>query len=132
MHALRCLLTSKYARQQFTECFCCKDSPRASCFARAACRRVGGAFGGKVARSMPVAAAAAVAAAKTGRRVRYSLGRNDDMRINGGALLHLSPLIQGTHPYALDSRKDSFTQIPDLRVHPCHFAIHMLAQQHQH
>ena len=51
---------------------------------RAACRRVGGAFGGKVARSMPVAAAAAVAAAKTGRRVRYSLSRNDDMRINGG------------------------------------------------
>ena len=50
----------------------------------AACRRVGGAFGGKVARSMPVAAAAAVAAAKTGRRVRYSLNRNDDMRINGG------------------------------------------------
>ena len=35
---------------------------------------------------MPVAAAAAVAAAKTGRRVRYSLNRNDDMRINGGAL----------------------------------------------
>ncbi len=34
---------------------------------------------------MPVAAAAAVAAAKTGRRVRYSLNRNDDMRINGGA-----------------------------------------------
>ena len=34
--------------------------------------------------SMPVAAAAAVAAAKTGRRVRYSLSRNDDMRINGG------------------------------------------------
>ena len=52
----------------------------------AACRRVGGAFGGKVARSMPVAAAAAVAAAKTGRRVRYSLNRNDDMRINGGKL----------------------------------------------
>ena len=50
-----------------------------------ACRRVGGAFGGKVARSMPVAAAAAVAAAKTGRRVHYSLNRNDDMRINGGA-----------------------------------------------
>lgn len=36
---------------------------------------------------MPVAAAAAVAAAKTGRRVRYSLNRNDDMRINGGALV---------------------------------------------
>ena len=34
---------------------------------------------------MPVAAAAAVAAAKTGRRVCYSLNRNDDMRINGGA-----------------------------------------------
>ncbi len=55
-----------------------------SLFYCAACRRVGGAFGGKVARSMPVAAAAAVAAAKTGRRVRYSLSRNDDMRINGG------------------------------------------------
>ncbi len=39
---------------------------------------------------MPVAAAAAVAAAKTGRRVRYSLSRNDDMRINGGDLSTLS------------------------------------------
>ena len=58
-----------------------------------ACRRVGGAFGGKVARSMPVAAAAAVAAAKTGRRVRYSLDRNDDMRINGGTPVAWEPLL---------------------------------------
>ena len=48
------------------------------------CRRMGGAFGGKVARSIPVAAAAAVAAHKTGRPVRFALSRNDDMRINGG------------------------------------------------
>ena len=66
---------------------------RASLFCCPACRRVGGAFGGKVARSMPVAAAAAVAAAKTGRRVRYSLSRNDDMRINGGDLSTLSVVL---------------------------------------
>lgn len=41
---------------------------------------------------MPVAAAAAVAAAKTGRRVRYSLSRNDDMRINGGDFASTSVL----------------------------------------
>jgi xanthine dehydrogenase molybdopterin-binding subunit B len=33
---------------------------------------------------MPVAAAAAVAAQVTGRRVRYQLDRNADMRTNGG------------------------------------------------
>ncbi|EIE21740.1 molybdenum cofactor-binding domain-containing protein [Coccomyxa subellipsoidea C-169] len=48
------------------------------------CRRIGGAFGGKVSRSMPVAAAAAVAAHVTGRCVRYQLDRNADMRTNGG------------------------------------------------
>ncbi|BDA47143.1 Xanthine dehydrogenase/oxidase [Coccomyxa sp. Obi] len=48
------------------------------------CRRIGGAFGGKVSRSMPVAAAAAVAAHATGRRVRFQLDRNADMRGNGG------------------------------------------------
>ena len=50
----------------------------------AVCRRVGGAFGGKVSRSMPIAAAAAVAANATGRRVRFQLDRNADMRGNGG------------------------------------------------
>lgn len=51
---------------------------------KAVCRRAGGGFGGKVARSMPVAAAAAVAAHKTGSPVHYQLSRNDDMRMNGG------------------------------------------------
>ena len=36
-------------------------------------------------RSMPVAAAAAVAASKTGRTVHYQQNRNEDFRINGGA-----------------------------------------------
>ncbi len=48
------------------------------------CRRIGGAFGGKASRSMPVAAAAAVAASKLRRRVRLVLNRNQDMRQNGG------------------------------------------------
>ena len=50
-------------------------------------RRLGGAYGGKVSRSLPVAAAAALAAHVTGRRTRLTLNRNDDMRMNGGALL---------------------------------------------
>jgi xanthine dehydrogenase molybdopterin-binding subunit B len=50
---------------------------------------VGGAFGGKVSRSMPVAAAAALAASITRKRVRFQLDRNSDMRLNGGALLSL-------------------------------------------
>lgn len=48
-------------------------------------RRVGGAYGGKCSRSMPVAAAAALAARVTGQRTRLTLNRNDDMRLNGGA-----------------------------------------------
>ncbi|KAK9807521.1 hypothetical protein WJX72_001412 [[Myrmecia] bisecta] len=47
-------------------------------------RRVGGAFGGKSSRQMPVAAAAAVAAHKTGRRVHYCLSRSEDFRLNAG------------------------------------------------
>ena len=48
------------------------------------CRRIGGAFGGKASRSMPVAAAAAVAAVKLGRPVRLVLNRNEDFRQNAG------------------------------------------------
>ena len=51
----------------------------------AVCRRAGGGFGGKVARSLPVAAAAAIAAHKTQQTVHYQLSRNDDFRMNGGA-----------------------------------------------
>lgn len=47
-------------------------------------KRVGGAFGGKASRGMPVAAAAAVAAAKLGVPVRYQLTRVDDFQLNGG------------------------------------------------
>lgn len=48
------------------------------------CRRLGGAFGGKASRCMPPAAAAAVAAAKLRKPVRYVLTREDDMRQNQG------------------------------------------------
>lgn len=51
---------------------------------KVSCRRIGGAFGGKSSRCMPPAAAAAVAASKLGRPVRYVLNRNDDMRLNAG------------------------------------------------
>ncbi|KAK9795562.1 hypothetical protein WJX73_009750 [Symbiochloris irregularis] len=50
----------------------------------AVCRRVGGAFGGKVSRSLPIACAAGVAARKLNKPVSYVLGRNDDFRLNGG------------------------------------------------
>ncbi|PNW76553.1 hypothetical protein CHLRE_11g467688v5 [Chlamydomonas reinhardtii] len=50
----------------------------------ARCRRLGGAFGGKATLSRRVAAAAAVAAAITGRQVRLQLPRNADMVLNGG------------------------------------------------
>jgi xanthine dehydrogenase molybdopterin-binding subunit B len=48
------------------------------------CRRLGGAFGGKASRCMPPAAAAAVAAARLRKPVRYVLTREDDMRQNQG------------------------------------------------
>ena len=50
------------------------------------CRRIGGAFGGKASRSMPVAVAAAVASAKLRRPVRLVLNRNVDFRQNAGGL----------------------------------------------
>ncbi|PSC73608.1 indole-3-acetaldehyde oxidase-like [Micractinium conductrix] len=50
----------------------------------AVCRRVGGAFGGKCTRNLPVAVAAALAAAKTGRAVRFVQDRQTDMRLMGG------------------------------------------------
>ncbi|KAL4424396.1 hypothetical protein ABPG77_005639 [Micractinium sp. CCAP 211/92] len=50
----------------------------------AVCRRVGGGFGGKATRNLPVAVAAAVAAAKTGRPVRLEQSRATDMRLSAG------------------------------------------------
>lgn len=50
----------------------------------AVCRRVGGGFGGKATRPMPVAAACAVAANKLGKQVRLTYNRNTDFRQNGG------------------------------------------------
>jgi len=47
------------------------------------CLRMGGAFGGKESQANPFAAAAAVAAAKTGRPARVSLRRHQDMIISG-------------------------------------------------
>ncbi|KAL3141630.1 hypothetical protein ABBQ32_004865 [Trebouxia sp. C0010 RCD-2024] len=49
----------------------------------AVCRRVGGGFGGKAVRPMPVAAACAVAAHKLGKQVRLTYNRNTDFRQNG-------------------------------------------------
>lgn len=45
---------------------------------------MGGGFGGKSSRSMPIAAAAAVAANAVKRPVRLVLNRNDDFRMIGG------------------------------------------------
>ncbi|KAM3303270.1 abscisic-aldehyde oxidase isoform X1 [Capsicum chacoense] len=47
-------------------------------------RRVGGAFGGKSVRAMPVSTACALAAYKLRRPVRIYVNRNTDMIINGG------------------------------------------------
>ncbi|WP_434686609.1 xanthine dehydrogenase molybdopterin binding subunit [Pseudanabaena minima] len=47
------------------------------------CLRMGGAFGGKESQSNPFAAAAAVAAHKTGRPARVSLRRHQDMIVTG-------------------------------------------------
>jgi xanthine dehydrogenase large subunit len=47
------------------------------------CLRMGGGFGGKESQANPCAAAAAIAAAKTGRPVRVKLDRQQDMRLTG-------------------------------------------------
>lgn len=46
-------------------------------------KRVGGAFGGKETRFIPITAAAAVAARELGRPVRIALERHEDMAISG-------------------------------------------------
>ena len=46
-------------------------------------KRVGGAFGGKETRFIPITAAAAVAAREIGRPVRIALERQEDMVITG-------------------------------------------------
>eukprot|EP00658_Telonema_sp_P-2_P030507 TRINITY_DN23012_c0_g1_i2.p1 TRINITY_DN23012_c0_g1~~TRINITY_DN23012_c0_g1_i2.p1 ORF type:complete len:1326 (-),score=305.56 TRINITY_DN23012_c0_g1_i2:8-3985(-) len=48
------------------------------------CRRLGGAFGGKLARNIPAACATAVASEATGRPVKMQLSRNADMKMMGG------------------------------------------------
>ena len=56
---------------------------RASHAVRVECRRMGGGFGGKESQPALIAAAAAVAAAHTGRAVKLRLDRDDDMLITG-------------------------------------------------
>ena len=46
-------------------------------------KRMGGGFGGKESRSIPISAVVAVAANKTGRPVRIMLDRDEDMMISG-------------------------------------------------
>ena len=46
-------------------------------------KRVGGGFGGKETRSIPVSAICAVAADKFGRPVRIMLDRDEDMLLTG-------------------------------------------------
>jgi len=46
-------------------------------------KRMGGGFGGKESRSVPLSAVVAVAASKTGRPVRIMLDRDEDMMISG-------------------------------------------------
>ncbi|KAG5463425.1 MAG: Molybdopterin-binding domain of aldehyde dehydrogenase-domain-containing protein, partial [Olpidium bornovanus] len=46
-------------------------------------RRLGGGFGGKETRSVPISAVCAVAARKTGRPVRIMLDRDEDMLLTG-------------------------------------------------
>ena len=46
-------------------------------------KRMGGGFGGKESRSVPLSAVVALAAAKTGRPVRLMLDRDEDMAISG-------------------------------------------------
>lgn len=65
------------------------------------CRRAGGGFGGKSNRSQPVAVAAAVAAAATGRQVRLQVDRNDDMRMVGG---RCETLVEYSVGYSRDGR----------------------------
>lgn len=45
---------------------------------------MGGAFGGKVTRPCQIAAGAALAAWKLGRKVHLAVTRDDDLRMNGG------------------------------------------------
>ena len=68
------------------------------------CRRIGGAFGGKASRSMPVAVAASIAAAKLGRPVRLVLNRNEDFRQNAGE--HMKP---GRNHFVLATASNRFT-----------------------
>jgi len=89
----------------------------------AVCRRAGGGFGGKVTRSMPIAAAAAVAAHKTGRAVHYQQDRNEDFRINGGTPGPLSPIklrdaLQKA-PHCLCTEEDQQSWEPQKRSRIC-------------
>ena len=64
-------------------------------------KRVGGAFGGKETRFIPVTAAAAVAAREINRPVRIALDRHEDMAITGHR-----------HPFFIKYKVSCCSQMP--------------------
>lgn len=58
-------------------------------------KRVGGAFGGKLSRNNPVAAAVGVATLKLGQPVRMQQSRNDDMDMMGKRHPSLGQNVEG-------------------------------------
>ena len=75
----------------YVSCQCPSDTQRVAAGAlgvemnRVVCKvkRVGGGFGGKETRTLPVSTICAVAAEKLGRPVRIMLDRDEDMLITG-------------------------------------------------
>ena len=72
-------------------------------------KRMGGGFGGKESRSIPLSAVVALAASKTGKPVRMMLDRDEDMTITG----HRHPF-KGKYRVAFD--KDGMIQAADVEL----------------
>ena len=87
-------IKKKFVTQEmvlYVSCQCPSDTQRVAAGAlgvemnRVVCKvkRVGGGFGGKETRTLPVSTICAVAAEKLGRPVRIMLDRDEDMLITG-------------------------------------------------